>query len=58
MNLKLLALLVFIAQVAQLGLFIYYAIADHYFSFRFALQFTLSVPLILFFFYVWKRQKA
>lgn len=57
MKLKTLAALVCLAQALQLGLSLYNAVTRHYLSGMYFVQTTLSVPLILFFFYVWKKQK-
>ncbi len=57
MRLKSLASLVCIALALQFLLSLYNAISRHYMTPMYAFQLALNVPLILFFFFVWKRQK-
>jgi len=57
MKLKPLAGLVCAALVANLALSLFNAISRHYLTGMYVVQTALSVPMILFFFYVWKKQK-
>jgi hypothetical protein len=58
MNLKTLALLVCISQAVQIALTLFQMFsARGYFSPLTLLHVALNVPLVLFFFYVWQRQK-
>ena len=62
MNLKNLALLVCISQVLSLLMLMYpwfvYRGGYNPLNFMTVAQVILHIPLILFFFYVWKRQKS
>ena len=58
MKLKSLALLVCISQALLIVLSLYrWSFARGYFDGFAMLQLALSVPLVLFFFYIWKKQK-
>jgi hypothetical protein len=57
MNLKLLALLAAIAETGKMGILIYYSMAYRSMAPLQVFQALLYLPAILFFFYVWKRQK-
>ena len=58
MNLKSLSLLVAICQTAQIALSLYGMVSHHYFSPLHLTSVALSAPMVLFFFYIWKKQKA
>jgi uncharacterized membrane protein len=58
MNLKKLAALVCVAQATQMAFTVYQALSRHYLTFGLVFQISLSIPTVLFFFYVWKRQKS
>lgn len=58
MNLKTLALTVAICQTTQLLISLYSMVVGHYFSPLHLVSVTLSVPQILFFFYIWQKQKS
>lgn len=57
MKLKTLAALVCIAQATQLGLGLYSSISRRSITGLYTLQLLCMIPMILFFFYVYKRQK-
>jgi hypothetical protein len=57
MNLRILALLAAIAETGKVGFSLYFALSYRSSSPLHLFQIFLSVPAILFFFYVWKRQK-
>ncbi len=58
MNLKTLALTVAICQTAQLLTSLYSIVIMRYFSPQYLVSVALSVPQILFFFYIWQKQKS
>ena len=57
MKLKTLAALVCLALAAQFVLSLFNALYGHYLTGMQVVQLLLSIPMILFFFFVWRRQK-
>ena len=58
MKLKPLAGIVCLALAAQFALSIFNAVSKHYVTGMYVVQVSLTIPMILFFFYVWKRQQT
>lgn len=59
MKLKPLAGIVCLAQAVQVGLGLFSAITSHYhFSADYFIQLVLSIPLVVFFYHVWRKQKS
>jgi hypothetical protein len=58
MNLKTLALTVAICQTTQLLISLYNMVVGRYFSPLHLVSVALAVPQILFFFYIWQKQKS
>jgi len=57
MNLRTIALVVALCQVGNLALSVHQAISRHYITPVYVVQLGLSVPMMVFFFYIWRKQK-